>query len=340
MARSIALLLLAALIGGPPQPRLGATVRAFGEALTKRDYKAMAALVYGGDTSFDYSRLTEDGGDLGKRYTKFAIKILEEKIAGDTAVVQCRYSYSLPGGFGIPGDEPLSLKLERGSWKIVSTQCRSGNFLEDTAAFFADPEAALQEHDAKYGPTRNSSPETLKLGKERATFLDAVWTIGERHGDSWPAYSGYQDGMGGPYTKMFWPAGRADEVVFYLYSGKPREAYATCWRRVSGKPTRMWQVKMPATGKGEKLDVGTLARRLGEVPISMPKDMEATLAKVRPYATYQISLFDYECGIVLEDGTQKKNEAWGVFFLADQPLEQASTRGFFITPDELAAMKN
>jgi hypothetical protein len=138
---------------------------------------------------------------------------------------------------------------------------------------------------------------------------------------------------------VLWPVGRSDEV-FFLFGGE-QNTYFTGWRRVGGKPKRLWQVTLPKKGGSGKTPAsGTLAKWLfentGKMPTRMPKAMRDALGVVRPYAAYieVAAIGSFLCWVVFADGTVKPGAARLDNESTMQDSHQLWEQGFFITPDE------
>ncbi|MFI5387460.1 MAG: hypothetical protein ACHQ50_15235 [Fimbriimonadales bacterium] len=342
--------------GGAPAKRVSspeATLAAFAKAMENRDFKSMAGLVLGGDTTFDYRQLFGKDKLVDTVYAKVISKIWSVTIVGGFAEVEGSLDYRSPVSGGGGTGYGVMLYLDHGDWRIAPYLSRygvenpryGGGDLADYINLVRNPEAILTRREPP-APVRNHSEQTIKLGMERTKFLDQVLNLPMPGGpDEYPPYSGYRFWLF-DRTTMLWPVGRSDEVVFYLAQGGAGVSL-TCWRRVGPKPKRMWQVALPkGRSNGGKPLQGTLAHWLAKqgacLPKKMPKDMVKGLRAVRTYAVYQVAMRQsvFTCRVVSKDGTEKSGTAK---FYSPEAVNQndsdAEAAGLFITPDEVPLLK-
>lgn len=322
------------------------TVLAFAKALQRHDFKAMAALVEGGQTGFDYSQILGEDQQLDQRYTRVTFKLHRVKITGNHAQVTGDLGFSTPDDRGGEQQgETVPLILENGTWKIVPNDHKgqAGHFIEEFANNLAHPEEILARQSQYLAPTRNLTATTLALGKARARFFQKILDISDRHNQDDPPYSGYKSMAMIEHTTMLWPLGRADEVIFF-FTGE-RASYLTGWRQIGGVPKRLWQVTLPYVhARRAKPARGALGRWLVDQKVGLPArpspELRKALAAVRPYAAYHetgaVAIFT--CWVVFDGGDEKPEMASLSLRSIRQDSYQAIARGFFITPDEVTRL--
>ena len=318
------------------------TVVAFVKALQKWDFKTMAGLVSGGDTGFDYKQFKDPTEFLAYGWLPYGgfnrveVKVKREKLQGPRGEVVCNITFYQNKVAGASyGDEVLPVEMKGGKWYI--TPNRSGGAFAFLAYGLTRPAEVRKGVEANFGRTRNLTPATQKLGRDRLKFFDQVLSI-DRNSASAVPYSGYKSMTLEEHTNVIWPVGRSDELVFLL-SG---DNLLTSWKRVNGKPKRMWQVKIiTKTGSGGKLS-GTLPKWLdNQVPAKITPSIRATLRQNRAYAVYieSAAISTYYCWVVFKDGTQKTGFDQVKPMPFGQDSRQVQRQGFFITPDERALLK-
>lgn len=185
------------------------------------------------------------------------------------------------------------------------------------------------------GPVSNRTPETRRLDLARAAFFRAVLKASERHGA--PDYSGYRSMLMVDHTTMFWPVGRADDVVFVL--GSAGRFLLTQWRATNGAPTRRLQIPF-VEGKRTFPYGGTMSRHLGGVKATVPKRFAKPLKSLlqrQGYATYlgSAAMGAYCCGAVREDGSDWPGREVSLENMPAQDDSRVDRDGFAITDEEL-----
>lgn len=316
------------------------TVKAFAKALAKDDFPAMARLVVGGKPDFDYRKLRGDDQERDKVYTKFDVKIKDVKVEGDRATVTFSYTSREKGDDydGSQAKEITPLQLVDGEWKIVPYTKRSpsGYFIEELAGILANPQAEFEMLERAYAPTRNLGEANIALGKERAKFFSDIFHVEGPERDYVP-YHGYKSMTMVEHTSVMWPVGKSDEVVFDM--GLEQASYLTYWKKVNGKPKRIFQYKVVDV-QGKQSPFGTLNARLARSKQQIGKGQGASpralLEMNRAYASYievgAIGVF--VCNVILPDGTLDPSTPGYSEHAIMQDSYQLNKRGFFITPAE------
>ena len=185
----------------------------------------------------------------------------------------------------------------------------------------------------------NRTPQTRSLGLARAAFFKALFEESARHRGY--DYSGYRSMLMADHTTMYWPVGRADEVVFVY--GSSGHFLLTGWRAEKGVPRRLFQVSL-IRGKRPFPYGGTLAKDFGGVRATVPrryaKALKSLLQARRSYATYldSASMGVYFCGVVRPDASHWPGPEVDIEHTPQQDDMKVDRDGFAITDEELRLM--
>ena len=320
----------------PPKPE--DTVRAFAKALAQDDYPAMARLVLGGKPDFDFAKLRTDDQELKTVYTRYDFTVKSVEITGDKAMVTIDSKSETKGErSGDNGIDKVPLQLINGEWKIIPDDMKgaTGYFMERKAYVLANPEKVYAQLQLAYGPTRNVGEVEKKLGLERSRFFDEIFGMTDPTDDYNVPWHGYKSMTMVEHTLVLWPVGKADEVVFDM--GLEQANYLTYWKRVNGKPKRIWQYKVTEDAKVPQRGDGTLAIWLRKGKDAVRGRLASELFnKKRPYAAYieigAIGMF--MCYVIRADGTSDpRYSRYGENAIL-QDSGQLVEKGFFITDEE------
>lgn len=316
------------------------TVKAFAKALAKDDFPAMARLVVEGKPDFDYRKLRGDDQQRDRVYVQFDIKVKDVKVEGDRATVTISYICREKGNelSGSSEKEIVPLQLVDGEWKIVpyTETSPTGYFIEELAGMLANPQAEFEMIEKAYAPTRNLGAANEKLGQDRRDFFVAIL---QTYGPSrnYVPYTGYKSMTMVEHTSVMWPVGKSDEVVFNM--GLEQASYLTYWKKVNGKPKRIFQYKLfPVTYK--LAPFGTLNIVLSKSRYHFDKGVgenpRALLRLTRPYACYiEVgAIGSFVCTVTREDGSRDPSTPNYSAESIMQDSHQLFKRGFFITPAE------
>jgi hypothetical protein len=326
-----------------PPRAVTAAIKAFVKAVRKHDLMAMAALVIGGNTQFDYGKCNR-GVFCCVRADCTGIKVddFEATVKGGDVSVDFTLDEAYSDG-GVDHDAATAnLRRVKGSWKIVPPA--TGDQGDDDFAFWVDEVARPEQvvKDVNSSPTVNRSDPNARLGLARAKLFEQALRRHEKSAlDAAPPYfSGYSTMFGAQHTTILWPLGSADEVFFFQTNGADQApgGYMTCWKRVAGRPQRIWQVRLAAAGNGAgPPSEGTLARWLrdggGALGKRAPGVAVERLRRVEAYAAYaeEPEVESLHCWIVHQDASEAPDEG------PVQAFNEAMRRGFFITPEESRA---
>lgn len=321
------------------------TVKVFLKALERDDYPGMAKLVIGGKPEYKFSKLRSKDHYYHQAVSRVEFTILDSKMDGDTATVTIKWRFSTKGDQDRGGGnnkEVVPLKLIDGQWLIVpyTKQSPSGYFIEELADVLSNPENEFVRLESAFSGTRNISATESQLGKERAEFMSAALNA-EGPNEEYVPYSGYKSMTMVEHTLVFWPVGRADEVIFNM--GLEQADYFTCWRKVNGKPKRLWQVKVGKLGKRKAPYDGTLAKWLakaGDWPVKTNAEMIQMLKVKQPYAAYiEVgAIGSFMCWVMHPDGSSDPKKSKYGLDNTMQDSYQAFNQGFFVTPEESMIM--
>lgn len=331
-----------AIIAKPNQPqgKPEDTVKAFAKALAKDDYPAMARLVVGGKQDFDFSKLRGDDQERDRVYVQFDVKVKEIKVDGDRATVIVSYIAKEKGDeyAGTSDKEIVPLQLVEGEWKIIpyTKLSPTGYKMERLASVLANPEEEFTKLNNFYGPTRNMGAANEKLGNERREFFIAILKT-DGPSRNYVPYTGYKSMTMVEHTSVMWPVGKSDEVVFDM--GLEGGSYLTYWKKVNGKPKRIFQYEIKDV-KGKRFPLGTLDAVLAKGKSQLGKGQGASptelLQKRQAYACYiEVgAIGSFVCTVTRVDGTRDPSTPNYSAEAIMQDSHQLFTRGFFITPAE------
>lgn len=321
---------------------------AYAKALETQNYKAIAGLVLGGKPEFDYSKLVRISPDF--EWKPYKVRVQVRKIVYSENAARVSYDITYSSKKGVQSsleDDAVTLILDSGSWKIRGKSGAVGwrHYIECYAYHFAHPEETLAQAIKYFEPTRNRTLPTIKLGMARAQFLSKVFEVPDRPPYNFPPFNGYSTSTFDQTTTIYWPVGKADELIFGISFAGPTYGYLTKWKLFEDRARRVWQVNVYKSKDQKLAKSGTLAKamKIEWLPSKAPQEVISTLGDPRPYAAYIEEHFgDYFCWTILTDGSMRP-----VLKQTDDPYEilsrqndaQAFRRGFFITPWEVALME-
>ena len=342
----IPLVVLSAFALAQSKPDAGGAadvVKQFFHALKKDDYPAIARLVKGGKPDYKYQAITTKIPEYGHKYSVETLKILKVEMRDNLATVSIEYMVWSDQGYGQgEKDAKITVEFQGGKWLIVPRvgDDTSGSIVAKLANLVAFPESVLSKYGPMYAETENIDPWARNLGKKRTELLvEAITTNLPEKGFVPP--SGYKSMTLVEHTLVLFPAGRADEML--LLMGLENGEYATYWRLVNGRPTRIFQLKIRESRaqKGK----GTLAhyfKNQGEQIPGAKKELMVLLDHTRPYAAYiEVgAIGSFLCYTINPDGSViKSNQGYGVKHVM-QDSGQVFQSGFFVTPDEYQLIGN
>jgi hypothetical protein len=255
---------------------------------------------------------------------------------------------NLPGNWSVVPDMDLrnvAIGLGRAAWGVaiafVAACCQNGGAQGNAAKLDSEHlSAAPAAHRLKAGDSapvsvKDNSASERAMGKARAEFFRAITEQYGNESDDRNHYVGYGAHFANTHSTMYWPVGRADEVIFHLkLYGK--DHYLTCWKRVANKPKRMWQVHLVTDLQRGIAADGPLATNIGRekcaLPLKSGKVVVQEVQRATAWAVYtQVPVIDLlRCSVLGENGVLSSS--------AEQDFAEAESEGFCILPDESKAL--